>query len=401
MRPKRQIKSTQLKDFFYPVPKKKKVIEKDQKKTQKLYLNGRKSLRISPARSQSSKVVTSSSQTVQRLPLTSERVPANNRDFPSQAVNQAVSSPQNSNNPNGEELNELYTNTSLPSGYSGDLKQFILQKESISRHRRKLNIFKRRKVFVLGPWVAIQADTAFYINSAMKNDGYKYILVVVDCFSRRNWLRAMKSVTAEETSKNLESIINSMDHKPSQFASDQGNEFNVRNAYIYELLVERYGMIIYTLKAPLKASMVERFIRTMKGRIERYFTENNTERWVDILQDVSAALNKSINRSIGMAPIDVTFKNQKEVFKKLYGSLTPPSDCKLKVGDIVRIPLPKTIFTKGYKPGWTKELYKVIKVRKTSNLCYYRISTLTGETIDKHFYKQELNLVAKNGVSSP
>lgn len=50
----------------------------------------------------------------------------------------------------------------------------------------------------------------------------------------------MKTATAEESAKNLESIINSMEHKPSQFASDQGNEFNIRNSYIYELLVERY-----------------------------------------------------------------------------------------------------------------------------------------------------------------
>ena len=210
----------------------------------------------------------------------------------------------------------------------------------------------------------------------------------------------MKSVTAEETAKNLESIINSMEHKPSQFASDQGNEFHIRNPNIYELLVERYGMVVYTLKVPLKASMVERCIRSLKTRIERYFTENNTERWVDILQDVSDAMNNSVNRSIGMAPINVTLDNRKKVFKTLYGSMTPPSDCRFKIGDIVRIPLPKTLFTKGYKPGWTKELYKVSKVLKTGNVCYYEVSDLTGERQNRKFYKQELNLVVKNGISS-
>jgi hypothetical protein len=210
----------------------------------------------------------------------------------------------------------------------------------------------------------------------------------------------MKTATAEESAKNLESIINSMEHKPSQFASDQGNEFNIRNPHIYELLVERYGMVIYTLKAPLKASMVERFIRTLKGRIERYFTENDTERWVDVLQEISSALNNSINRSIGIAPIDVTFENQKEVFKVLYGSQTPPSDCTFKVGDLVRLPLPKNIFTKGYKPAWTKELYKISRVFKTGNLCYYEVQDLAGEQLNRKYYKQELNLVLKNGIST-
>lgn len=83
---------------------------------------------------------------------------------------------RNSSNSGEDELNELYTNPTVPSGYSGDLKKFIMQKESISRHKRKINIFKRRKVVVFGPWVAIQAATAFYISSASKNDGFKYIL---------------------------------------------------------------------------------------------------------------------------------------------------------------------------------------------------------------------------------
>ena len=167
MRPKRKIKSTKLSDFYYPVTGKKKKQESP-KKLQKLS----KKNPISPRRSISPIVATSPTRQVQRALSVQDRVGVTT----SEPVNQeaALRSPSSTEN-EGEELNELYTNTALPSGYSGDLKKFILQKESISRHKRKLNIFKRRKVFVLGPWVAIQADTAFYISSASKNDGYKYI----------------------------------------------------------------------------------------------------------------------------------------------------------------------------------------------------------------------------------
>jgi len=94
-----------------------------------------------------------------------------------------------------------------------------MQKESLSRHRRKLHTFKRRKVFVSGPYTQIQADTIFYRNYSRQNNGYKYILCVVDCFSRKNWVRPQRTTTAEETAKNLDSIISSMDYKPTQFSS--------------------------------------------------------------------------------------------------------------------------------------------------------------------------------------
>ena len=98
---------------------------------------------------------------------------------------------------------------------------------------------------------------------------------------------------------------------------------------------------------------------------------------------------------LGFEPNAVNFDNRDQIFKKLYGVSTPPSECMYKVGDIVRIPLKKNIFTKGYKPSWTKELYEIVKVRKTDKLCYYKIETILGEKIEKFFYKQELNLVIK------
>lgn len=112
------------------------------------------------------------------------------------------------------------------------------------------------KSLLTGPYTLIQADTIFYRNYGKHNDGYKYILAVIDCFSRKNYVRPMRTATAEESAKNLDSIISSMPYKPTQFASDQGNEFHSRNPDIFNLLVEKYGMVMYTLKAPLKASIV-------------------------------------------------------------------------------------------------------------------------------------------------
>ena len=62
-------------------------------------------------------------------------------------------------------------------------------------------------------------------------------------------------------------------------------------------------MVIFTLKDPHKASMAERFIQTLKSRIERFFTENKTNRWLDILQQISDALNNSVHNTTGKVNI--------------------------------------------------------------------------------------------------
>jgi hypothetical protein len=59
----------------------------------------------------------------------------------------------------------------------------------------------------------------------------------------------------------------------------------------------------------IKAACVERFNRTLKTRMFRYFTARHTNRWLDVLQSLIESYNKSIHRSIGMAPNDVTREN--------------------------------------------------------------------------------------------
>ena len=206
----------------------------------------------------------------------------------------------------------------------------------------------------------------------------------------------MKTTTAEETAKNLDSIFTEMPFKPNRFASDQGSEFSSTHPAIFDVIVEKYGMVIFKLKEPNKASMVERFIRTLKTRLERYFTEHNTKRWIDVLPKISEAINNSVNRSIGIEPNKVNFENRQKIFKKLYGSKTPPADCKYSVGNLVRIPMKKNIFEKGYKPNWSKEIYKIAKVKSDKEVCYYILEDLNGEQLDKFFYHEELNLVIRN-----
>jgi len=84
----------------------------------------------------------------------------------------------------------------------------------------------------------------------------------------------------------------------------------------------------------------------LKTRLERYFTETGSHHWIDVLEDFTNNLNHSINRTIKMAPVNVTLENAPRIFKQLHPNMKKPKDCKLKIGDIVRLAIEGNIFTK-------------------------------------------------------
>ena len=345
-RPTRKIRQNRLNDFYYPQNERKK--RKKGENTNQVPSRRDSDRRSSPARQILTTPPSGSPPNPPPVVEASKRT-AETQTYP--ILNQTLT-PK-------EKLDQLYTDPDFPTAYSANLKSFLMEKTSLSRHKQIRRNFKRRKTMVYGPYTLLQADTIFYRNYSRQNSGYKYILVVIDCFSRKNWVRPMKTTTAEETAKCLDDILSSMPYKPTQFASDQGNEFNSKHPAIFNTLILKYGLLMYTLKAPIKAGIAERFIRTLKTRLERYFTETKSFKWINVLQKISEAINNSYHRTIGMAPNEVSFANRREILNRIYGTRAPPVVCKFRQGDRVRIPVIKNIFDKGYAPNWSEDIFTI------------------------------------------
>ena len=227
--------------------------------------------------------------------------------------------------------------------------KFIPYCAKFSVHKRKLNKFKRRNVVVPTLYHTVMADLIDYKKYMWYNRPYRYVLVVIDAFSRFAWTRALKTKTAIESAQALDSILDEMSFKPRFFASDQGNEFTIMNAALHKVLVEKYRLKVYTLKGKTKSSIVERWNRTFKTRMQRYFSENKTFKWTKVLQKFTLNINNSINRSINMAPAEVNFTNADSVRKILFPLMQNPKPCRFKAGDVVRVVLDKSLFQKGYE----------------------------------------------------
>ena len=137
---------------------------------------------------------------------------------------------------------------------------------------------------------------------------------------------------------------------------------------------------------------MERFNRTLKQRLYRYFTAANTLKFIDILPDLVEGYNATPHRSIGKAPKQVTWKNEKIIWNGLYGKPQKKRKPTLKVGDRVRLSRIHRTFQKAYLPGWTEEVFIVHRV-KPGTIPTYKIREWDETPIKGTFYEGDLQKV--------
>ena len=214
------------------------------------------------------------------------------------------------------------------------------------------------------------ADVAFYNDPSYvrENGGFEYILVFIDVFSKMCYVEPMKDKFGMTTFLALEKILKRLPVIPNQIITDDGTEFYNHRV---KSLFDHFGIAHYSLRGPHKASVAERMIQTLKGRLEKYFWANKTKRYVDVLQQVVDNYNKTPHRSIGMAPFKVNRSNRDQVFNKMYKNVKIKTQPRLEIGDRVRIAKHKTIFEKGYTRKWSIELYTIISAKSRGGVDYY------------------------------
>jgi transposase InsO family protein len=129
------------------------------------------------------------------------------------------------------------------------------------------------------------------------NDGYKYILVVIDCYSRYAWVRKMKTKTAKETSENIKSVVEEAGALPNAFWVDEGKEFH--NEMVKSVLK---NVKIYSTFGEGKAAMVERLNRTLKNIMYFHFTVKQSRVWTNILDNITSEYNHKKHSITGYTP---------------------------------------------------------------------------------------------------
>ena len=245
----------------------------------------------------------------------------------------------------------------------------------------KRKFFKSR-VFVNGIdkiWAGDLADMRAF---SKYNDGVTFLLLVIDIFSKYGWVVPLKNKEDKTVAEALKKIFK--ERKPEKLWTDKGREFYNKDV---KGLVE-----IYSTENEEKSSIVERWVRTMKEKMWKYFTDNNTYTYMDILPDLVEDYNNTVHSSTKLTPVEASKKeNELTVWRNLYPDRLKIHDLrpKFSVGDEVRISKKKKTFEKGYTTRWTEKIFTITKIQNTKPITY-KIADLQGEEIDGTFYEPEL-----------
>jgi hypothetical protein len=227
-------------------------------------------------------------------------------------------------------------------------------------------------------------------NLTKHNRGYNYIMIFVDVLSKFMYTRPLKTKTPKEVGKAFLNIINVSGKSPGTLWCDKGTEFT---GSPFKTLLSQTNIGMYHTGLHIKVSPVERVIRTLRNRIYRFFTANNTSCWVDSLEDITTGYNASSHRSIGMAPRKVNKLNIKTVLNRMYPPKTNKKwkkKQKFRVGDTVRVGGLKSVLSKEAYQSYSTEVFKITNIDNRYRPITYELSDLQNEKIVGAFYNEEL-----------
>ena len=269
-----------------------------------------------------------------------------------------------------------------------DVKEYLQHQETYTKHKQANEKFPTRKVITHSPNHQWQADLCDMRSLAKHNDNYYYILTIIDVFTRYAYAFKIKNKTGEHITEAFKFVFRK--DIPKLLQTDKGTEFINKQT---QELFKKHNIHWFTTENLTKAQMVERFNRTLKGRMYKYFTANDTKRWIDVLQELVYNYNTSYHRTIKMTPLHAT-QNPHEVMDDTKVIKHTPQ---FKPGDYVPISKYRKTFKRGYTANYTDEVFIVSNVLNTTPPTY-KIVDIKANKIIGTFYEEELSLFKPTNV---
>ena len=206
-----------------------------------------------------------------------------------------------------------------------------------------------------------QMDIFVMQKYSSSNKQYGYLFVIIDVFTRRAGVVPMKKKDSPSCVAALEILIKKLG-KPRVILSDNDKAFLSKS---FTQLIDTNEIILQTnIKDDHKAlGIIDRFARTLKTIISKYFLYTKTTKWLDQIDSIISIYNDTPHRSLDyLTPNEASEDSHYQqildinIAKNKVNKLNQISD--LKPDDKVRIKLVGT-FKKGTEPNFSDEVYTV------------------------------------------
>ena len=136
-----------------------------------------------------------------------------------------------------------------------DVQEWLRGESTYTLHKPIRRRFKRRKTIVGGIDYQWQADLADMQHLAKQNNNKKYLLCVIDVFSKFSWVIPIQNKMGKTLIKAFQSIVQKSKRKPLSLQTDKGTEFKNK---LFQQYLKKNQIHFFTTENPeTKASIVE------------------------------------------------------------------------------------------------------------------------------------------------
>ena len=191
------------------------------------------------------------------------------------------------------------------------------------------------------------------------NREYRYVLVIIDKFSKFGWTIPLKNKNAQTIKDCFENILINSKRSPNLIESDRGKEFYNN---IFQDFLNKNNIKLYSRNSSYGAVFAEHFNRTKRDLLKKIVFENGDANWIDILQSITKQYNNRVHSSTKLSPKDASLKkNEGYVYKNLLDKRKKIKP-KYEIGDLVRTADLKKTFPKVDTTNWSYKLYKITEI---------------------------------------
>ena len=226
------------------------------------------------------------------------------------------------------------------------------------------------------------------------NRGYRYVLVVIDNFSKYGWTSPLKNKNAQTIKNSFENILISSKRSPNLIETDRGKEFYNN---IFQDFLNKNNIKLYSRNSSYGAVFAERFNRTIRDLLKKIVFEQGDDNWIDILPTITKQYNSRIHSSTKLSPKDASLKkNEGFVYKNLLDKRKKIKP-KYQINDLVRTADLKKTFSKSDTTNWSYKLYKITEIINDT-IPSYKIDNLSERYNESLLKKTNLTMKENNSV---
>ena len=226
------------------------------------------------------------------------------------------------------------------------------------------------------------------------NRGFRYVLVIIDNFSKYGWTIPLKNKNAQTIRDSFENILINSKRKPNLIESDRGKEFYNN---IFQDFLNKNNIKLYSRNSSYGAVFAERFNRTIRDLLKKIVFENGYANWIDVLPTITKHYNNRIHSSTKLTPIQGSLKkNESFVYKNLLDKRKKIKP-KYEIGDLVRTADLRKMFSKGDTTIWSYKLYKITEIINDT-IPSYKIDNLPERYNESLLKKTNLTMKENNSV---